>query len=88
MIRIELQKPLISFRAKQIIENGFGSVSNWELLKYLVKVAKRDNLEIEFVRLENGGEVVLDLDHMEAALEMGWEMRPLDSWVDEVTNCR
>jgi len=80
MIRVELQKPLLSFRAKRIIENEFGTVSDWELLEHLVEVAKRDSLEIEFVRLEeDGGEVVLDLETMEAALEMDWEMRPLDA---------
>ena len=76
MIRIELCAPRLNKRVKDIIGAGYGNVSDWELLVRLVEVARRDNLEIEFVRLEKGGEVVIDLEHMEAALELGWEMRP------------
>lgn len=83
MIRIELRAPRLDERIKNIVEAGYGNVSDWELLKRLVEMARRDNLEIEFVRLEEGGEVVFSLENMEVMLEQDWEVRPLDSWYKE-----
>ena len=76
MIRIGLYAPCLDGRAKDIIEDGHGHVSDWELLGRLVWMAKRDGLEMEFVRLEEGGAIVIDLETMEAALEMNVEVRP------------
>ena len=76
MIRIGLYAPYLDRRAKNIIEDGHGHVSDLELLEHLVKIARRDGLEMEFVRLEEGGAMVIDLETMEAALEMNAEMRP------------
>ena len=83
MIRIELASPCLDEQARNMIAQGFGVCRYWELLEHLVKVARRDNLEIEFVRLENGKEVTFDLECMEAALEGDWEVRPLDSPLEE-----
>ena len=79
MIRVELAAPHLDSRVKNMVNRGYGRVSDWELLERLVEVARRDDLEMEFVRLEDGGEIVFDLEQMGVAIEVGWEVRPLDT---------
>lgn len=80
MIRIELYAPHLEERARRMLEKGFGVTWDMELIERIVQIALRENLDVEFVRLEEGGEVVWDLEVMETALEGDWEVRPLDSW--------
>jgi hypothetical protein len=79
-IRIFLAAPNLNNRVKRAIENGLATIGDWELLERLVEVARRDGLDMEFVRLDDDGhvEAVYSLEEMEAALELDWEVRPLD----------
>lgn len=80
MIRIFLVAPNLNNRAQRAIENGFATTGDWELLERLAEVARRDGLDMEFVRPDDDGhvEATYSLEEMEAALEVGWEVRPLD----------
>lgn len=71
---IRLTNPNLAARTAAVLSGSVSEVSDLELLREIVRLASGD--AIEFVRDDNGKDVVLSLSDVRTALELGWEVRP------------
>ena len=73
-MRIRLTNPNLQQRADEVLRGEVNEISDLELLRHLCESEELQRME--FVRQENGADVVLSRDELRTALELGWEVRP------------